>query len=55
MYDNIVDEVVFVARASEGAMESSWLMDQPISIRKKYVERLQKELQERKEKLQRKK
>lgn len=55
MYESIVDEVVFVSRASEGAMQSDWLMNQPISIRKKYVESLQKELKERSEKLKRKK
>lgn len=52
MYENIVDETLFIARASEGAVSAEWLMDQPIFIRKKYVEAFSKELKERERKLQ---
>lgn len=46
-YESILDEVMFVARASEGAVSVEWLMDQPIQIRRKYVEQFDKELKER--------
>jgi hypothetical protein len=42
---------MFIARASEGAVSAEWLMDQPIFIRKKYVESFTKELEERKARL----
>jgi hypothetical protein len=38
---------MFVARASEGAVSAEWLMNQPVFIRKKYVESFTKELKER--------
>lgn len=50
-YENILDEVVFIARATEGAISTDWIMNQPISVRKKYVKSLSKELKEREEKL----
>ena len=37
-YEAIVDEVVYIARASEGALSAEWIMSQPISVRKKYLE-----------------
>ena len=55
MYENIIDEAMFVARASEGAVSLEWIMDQPIFIRRKYMDEFQKELKERKEKLEHKK
>jgi hypothetical protein len=42
---------MFIARASEGAVSAEWLMDQPIFIRKKYVESFTKELKEREARL----
>ena len=48
MYDRIVDESVFIARASEGAISTEWVMSQPISIRERYVKMFNEELQERK-------
>lgn len=39
---------MFVARASEGSVSLEWIMEQPIFIRKKYVEEFQQELKERK-------
>ena len=51
--ENIVDETLFIARASEGAVTAEWLMEQPIFIRKKYVESFTKELKEREAKLNR--
>ena len=47
MYENIVDETLFISRASEGAVSADWIMSQPVFIRKKYVESFQKELQDR--------
>lgn len=47
MYENIIDETLFIARASEGAVSAEWIMDQPIFIRKKYVDSFTKELKDR--------
>ena len=51
IYENIVDETMFVARASEGAVSAEWLMNQPIFIRKKYVDQFSKELRDREARL----
>lgn len=51
IYENIVDETLFIARASEGAVTAEWLMEQPIFIRKKYVKSFEKELREREARL----
>lgn len=48
LYESIIDEALFVSRASEGAVSADWLMTQPIFIRKKYVETFTKELNDRK-------
>ena len=53
LYENIIDEALFVSRASEGAVSAEWLMDQPIFIRKKYVDSFVKELKEREKSLKR--
>ena len=55
LYESIVDEALFVSRASEGAVSADWLMGQPIFIRKKYVESFTKELKEREKMLKHKK
>lgn len=55
LYENIIDESMFVARASEGAVSLDWIMNQPIFIRKKYVETFTKELKEREAKLKKNK
>lgn len=55
MYENVIDETLFISRASEGAVSAEWLMGQPIFIRKKYVESFTKELKERQEALKKKK
>lgn len=44
--------MVFISRASEGALNPEWIMQQPIFIRRKYVEDFDKELQERKQKIE---
>lgn len=54
-YERIIDETLYVARASEGAISADWVMDQPIFIRTKYVEQLDKEMQERQQQLNKKK
>lgn len=51
MYERIVDETIFIARASEGAVSAEWVMQQPISIRKKYVDAFTEELKERQKKM----
>ena len=51
MYENIVDEAMFISRASEGAVSLEWIMSQPIFVRKKYVESFKVELKEREERL----
>lgn len=53
LYENIVDETLFIARASESAVSAEWLMSQPIFVRKKYVEAFTKELKEREKSLNR--
>lgn len=50
-YERIVDETLFVARASEGAISADWVMQQPIFVRTKYVEQLDKEMRERQKQL----
>ena len=54
-YERIVDETLYIARASEGAISADWVMNQPIFIRTKYVEQLDKEMQERKKALDKQK
>lgn len=51
LYENIIDEALFVSRASEGAVSAEWLMNQPIFIRKKYVDSFTKELKDRERRL----
>ena len=51
IYENIIDETLFIARASEGAVTAEWLMEQPVFIRKKYVKSFDKELKEREARL----
>lgn len=51
MYENIVDETLFISRASEGAVSAEWVMNQPVFVRKKYVEQFTKELKDRERKL----
>ena len=54
LYENIVDETLFISRASEGAVSAEWVMEQPIFIRKKYVESFTRELKERQRALKKK-
>lgn len=53
MYERIVDETLFIARASEGSVSAEWVMNQPIFIRQKYVQSFSKELEEREKALNR--
>lgn len=50
-YERIIEETLYIARASEGAISADWVMAQPIFIRTKYVEQLDKEMQERQKQL----
>lgn len=54
-YERIVDETLFIARASEGAVSAEWVMQQPIFVRTKYVESFEKELKERQAQLEKSK
>ena len=54
MYENIVDEAVYIARASEGAMSVEWVMNQPVFIRKKYFKQMQEEVAKREERMNKK-
>jgi len=51
-YERIIDETLFISRASEGAVSAEWVMDQPIFVRTKYVESFEKELKERQQQLE---
>lgn len=51
LYESIIDEALFISRASEGAVSAEWLMEQPIFIRKKYVDSFTQELKEREQSL----
>lgn len=51
LYEQIIDEALFISRASESAVSAEWIMSQPIFIRKKYVKLFTKEVKEREEAL----
>lgn len=53
-YERIVEETLYIARASEGSISADWVMQQPIFIRNKYVEELDKEMKERQRQLNKK-
>lgn len=48
LYENIVDEAMYIARGSEGAVSLEWVMQQPVFIRKKYLQEMKDEVAERK-------
>lgn len=48
LYENIVDEAMYIARGSEGAVSLEWVMNQPVFIRKKYLQEMKDEVEERK-------
>lgn len=52
LYERIIDEAVYIARASEGAISVEWVLEQPISVRKKYIESFNKELKDRKKQIE---
>lgn len=52
LYENIVDEAMYIARGSEGAVSLDWVMEQPIFIRRKYFEQMKDEMKERNKLLQ---
>ncbi len=47
LYENIIDETLFISRASEGAVSAEWVMEQPIFVRKKYVKIFDEEIKAR--------
>ena len=55
MYETIIDETLFISRASEGAVSAEWLMEQPIFIRIKYAKQFKQELEERRAELDKQK
>ena len=55
LYENIIDEALFISRASEGSVSAEWIMGQPIFIRKKYSDFFAKQLKERENSLKNRK
>ena len=55
LYENILDEAMYIARGSEGAVSLDWVMNQPIFIRKKYFEEMKEEVAERQKLLEQRK
>ena len=53
LYERTFGEAMYIARASEGAISVESILQQPIFLRKKYVEDFKKELQDRQQKLER--
>jgi len=53
-YERIIEETVYIARASEGAVSADWVMDQPIFVREKYVKELDEEMRERQKQMNKK-
>ena len=51
-YERIIDETLFISRASEGAVSAEWVMEQPIFVREKYVKSFEKELIDRQQALE---
>lgn len=51
-YERIIDETLFISRASEGAVSAEWVMEQPIFVREKYVKSFEKELKDRQQALE---
>lgn len=47
LYENILDEAMYIARGSEGSVSLDWVMQQPIFIRKKYFQEMKDEVAER--------
>lgn len=54
-YERIIDETLFISRASEGAVSAEWVMAQPIFVREKYVKSFEKELKDRQQKMEQQK
>lgn len=48
LYENVIDEAMYIARVAEGAVSLDWVMNQPIFIRKKYLQEMKDEVAERK-------
>lgn len=53
-YERIIEETVYIARASEGAVSADWVMEQPIFVREKYVKELDEEMRERQKQMNKK-
>ena len=54
-YERIIDETLFISRASEGAVSAEWVMQQPIFVREKYVTAFEEELKDRQQELEKSK
>lgn len=52
LYENIVDEAMYIARGADGAVSLDWVMNQPVFIRKKYLQEMKDEVSERKKLLE---
>lgn len=47
LYENIIDEAMYIARGAEGAVSLDWIMNQPVFVRKKYFNEMKDEVAER--------
>ena len=47
LYENILDEAMYIARGADGSVSLDWVMNQPVFIRKKYYNRMKEEVAER--------
>ena len=47
LYENILDEAMYIARGADGSVSLDWVMQQPVFIRKKYYNEMKEEVAER--------
>lgn len=52
LYENIIDEAMYIARGADGSISLDWVMNQPVFIRKKYFQEMKDEVAERKKLLE---
>lgn len=47
LYENIIDEAMYISRGADGSVSLDWVMNQPVFIRKKYFKQMKEEVAER--------
>lgn len=55
LYENILDEAMYIARGADGSVSLDWVMNQPVFIRKKYFNEMKDEVAERNKMLNKRK